>query len=172
MACGCLQTQSPPLPNSVAGTLGNAIGRDPCATPSFPGIPDRQNHPATESTPDTQCSLPRSKTTPETPQTSEETGFSMSPSHQRHYPLGSLESISHPDFILRYLQAGRRFAPSAIFPPLYVFPLARRPRLHAVALRCHPGGTPVRLPCSALKLLRLRHLWCNCCLCSVTMCFL
>ena len=97
MACGCLQTQSPPLPNSVAGTLGNARGHDPCATPSFPGIPDRQNHSATESIPDTPCSLPRLKTTPETPQTSEERGFSMSPSHQRHYPWGSLESISHPD---------------------------------------------------------------------------
>src|SRR5450759_1638203 len=97
MACGCLQIQSPPLPNSVAGTLGNARGHDPCATPLFPGIPDRQNHSATESIPDTPCSLPRLKTTPETPQTSEERGFSMSPSHQRHYPWGSLESISHPD---------------------------------------------------------------------------
>jgi hypothetical protein len=39
---------------------------------------------------DTPCSLPRSKTTPETPQTSEGREFSRSPSHQRHYPLGHL----------------------------------------------------------------------------------
>src|ERR1035437_1037343 len=117
MACGCLQKQSPPLPNSVAGTLGNAIGHDPCATPSFPGIPDRQNHPATGSTPDIPCSLPRSKTTPETLQTSEERGFSMSPSHQIHYPLGSLESISHPDTVLQRLQTGNRGIPSKIRLP-------------------------------------------------------
>jgi hypothetical protein len=82
MACGCLPIPSPPWPNSVAGTLGHALGHDPCATPSWPGIPDRQNHPATESTPDTPRSLPRSNTTPETPQTSAERGFALSPARQ------------------------------------------------------------------------------------------
>jgi hypothetical protein len=47
---------------------------------------------------DTSSSLPRSKTTPETPQTREDMGFLPSLSPGRHYPLRSLESISHPDF--------------------------------------------------------------------------
>src|SRR5450755_664615 len=90
MACGCLQTQFRPLPNSVAGTPGNAAGHDPCATPSFPRILDRQSHQATESTQDTSCSLPHSKTTPETPRMSKDRVFSMSPSHPDTIPWDHL----------------------------------------------------------------------------------
>jgi hypothetical protein len=38
-----------------------------------------------------------------------------------------------------------------------------------VSVRWHPGGGPARLPCSALKMLRLGHLWCNSCIYGLTM---
>ena len=100
MAYGCLQIPSQPLQNSVGGNLCNATALDLCAMPSCFHTPDRQSHRATAPTPDTLRSLPRSKTTPKTPRTPGDTGFSRSPSYPKHYPLRSLESISHPDFLL------------------------------------------------------------------------
>ena len=47
------------------------------------------------------------------------------------------------------------------FPPSQ---LARTPGADTVVVRWHYGGTTVALPCSGVKLLRLRHLWCNGCL--------
>ncbi len=98
MACGCLRRPARPLQNSVGGNLCNATALDLCAMPSRRHILDRQSHWATAPTQDTSRSLPRSKTTPKTPRTPGDTGFSRSLSCIKHYPLRSLESISHPGF--------------------------------------------------------------------------
>ena len=48
------------------------------------------------------------------------------------------------------------------------FRLCCLPPVPTAVVRWHSGGAPVRVRGSALKLLSLRHLWCNSCLCHFT----
>ena len=71
--------------------------------------------------------------------------------------------VGLPRNLLRLLHF-RRLAWALV---LLYFPLASG--ILPVALRWHPGGGPVLLPCCGLNLLRLRHLWCSFCIYGLVM---